>query len=291
MRKAFTFCLLALLTLGASAQVTKNVTQTNNNSKQTTKNVTPTNNNSNQTTKNVTPATNNSNQPTKNVTPASNNASKASNSSTQSSDNPVSNAMDKSFFRFHWGFNNWGGDPFSGLTGMSDKAYDLRTSFSSYQLSLGYNFVNTEHFELGVGIGYESDVYKWNTGCVKYSSTNNAFEAVSTNGSGYKTKLCTRYVTLPIGLAWRTAESKGFLVRLSAIPGLGYCGKHTGLKNTTPDEKTSINIKDALNPYKMDVRLDLEFSGFGVFLQVSTMSMMSESFEKELYPIKFGIVI
>ena len=32
---------------------------------------------------------------------------------------------------FLWGFSNWGGSPFTGLMGMSDAGYSLRTSFSS----------------------------------------------------------------------------------------------------------------------------------------------------------------
>lgn len=202
----------------------------------------------------------------------------------------IRSVSEKSYFSFHWGFNNWGADHLSGLTGLSDARYDLRTSFSSYQLSTGYNFIKTSHLEAGIGIGYESDVYKYNTPGVIYSDAVHDFIDVTPSSNDMSTKFCTRYVTLPVGIAYQTKDS-GVKIRLSAIPGLGFTSKHTGLKFDDGSNVKRYSMKDALNPYKMDVRVDLMFGGVGVFLQVATMPLMNENFGQDLYPIKFGFVL
>ena len=199
---------------------------------------------------------------------------------------------DRTDFDFHWGFNNWGTSPVNGLVGMSDPGYDLRTSFSSYQLSYNYRVLMTDHFALMIGVGYESDVYKFNKPYVDYTS--GAFAAIDTNGANgyFSTRFVTRYVQLPIGVAYSAkANRKGYNLKLSAIPALGWCGKHTGLKHelhqkgSNPQDHT--NLKEALNPYKLDVRLDMDFGGsLGVFLQVATLPVFVEG--TKIYPIKIG---
>lgn len=196
---------------------------------------------------------------------------------------------DDFYFRFHWGFNNWGTSQLNGLSGISDAAYNLKTSFSSYQLSMGYNIMNSRTIEAGVGIGYESDVYKYNTPEVNYVAALKTF-VQGPLVSDASTKLCARYVTLPLSVAWKHNNGQ-FKIRLSAIPGLNYSGSHTGLKvekNGTMDRNP---LNDVMNPYKFDVRVDFVFSGIGVFFQVATLPVMNDGFNKDLYPIKFGFVL
>ena len=198
-------------------------------------------------------------------------------------------------FDFLWGFNNWGGSPFTGLMGMSDAGYSLRTSFSSYQLEGYYNLILTRHFNFGLGLGYESDIYKFSNDYVDYRA--DAFTAIDTLAAGgyYSTRFVTRYVQLPVHIGWRVKESshKGFRIELAAIPALGWCGKHTGLKHefhqdgTNPQDQR--NLTDAVNPFKLDVRLKLKFSGIGVFLQVATMPLFLDG--TKIYPIKLGFFI
>lgn len=196
---------------------------------------------------------------------------------------------------FLWGFNNWGGSPFTGLMGMSDAGYSLRTSFSSYQLEGYYNLILTRHFNFGLGLGYESDIYKFSNDYVDYRA--DAFTAIDTLAAGgyYSTRFVTRYVQLPVHIGWRVKESshKGFRIELAAIPALGWCGKHTGLKHefhqdgTNPQDQR--NLTDAVNPFKLDVRLKLKFSGIGVFLQVATMPLFLDG--TKIYPIKLGFFL
>lgn len=196
---------------------------------------------------------------------------------------------------FLWGFNNWDETPFGGLMGMSDAGYGLRTSFSSYQLEAHYNLLVTRHFNMGLGLGYESDIYKFRNNYVDYRA--GAFTAVDTlvGGGYYSSRFVTRYVQLPVHIGWRAKESlhEGFRVQLSAIPALGWCGKHTGLKHefhadgVNPQDQR--NLPDAVNPFKLDVRLDMTFGGLGVFLQVATMPLFIDG--TKIYPIKLGFFL
>lgn len=202
--------------------------------------------------------------------------------------------FDRTNLDFLWGFNNWGTSPLNGLVGMSDPAYDLRTSFSSYQLSYNYRVVMTDHFDLSIGLGYESDVYKYNTPYVEFAG--GAFSAADRpSADGYYTsRFVTRYVQLPVGIGYcAKSKHKGFNIRLSAIPALGWCGKHTGLKHelhqSGRNEQDQANLKDILNPYKLDIRLDIDFGGLGVFLQAATLPVFVEG--TRIYPIKLGFII
>ena len=195
---------------------------------------------------------------------------------------------------FLWGFNNWGTNPFSGLMGMSDANYNLRTSFSSYQLEAHYDLVLTRHFDMGIGLGYESDIYKFNKDYVDYGT--DAFAVIDTlvPGGYYSSRFVTRYVQLPIHVGWRVREShRSFRIRIAAIPALGWCGKHTGLKHEfhtdgrNPQDQR--NLPDVVNPFKLDVRLQLNFGGVGVFLQVATMPLFLDG--TKIYPIKLGFVL
>lgn len=212
----------------------------------------------------------------------------------QNSPRKATKNYDRTKLEYHWGFNNWGTTPFNGLLGMSDPAYDLRTSFSSYQLSYHYNVLMSDHFAASIGLGYESDVYKYSKPYVNY--TDGAFSVVDTMGANsfFTTRFTTRYVQLPIGLSFSTkAKRNGFNMKISAIPAIGWCGKHTGLKHVeytlTGKNQDQTNLKDAINPYKLDVRLDLDFGGLGVFFQVATLPVFIQ--DTKIYPIKLGFYL
>lgn len=213
----------------------------------------------------------------------------------ESDKSPEYNPSDRSNFDFHWGFNNWGSTPYNGLMGMSDAGYDLHTSFSSYQLSENYSIILRRHFACGIGLGYESDVYKFNSPYVDYN--NGAFTAKdSTTANGYfSSRFVTRYVQLPIHLTYYAkANHKGFQTSLSIIPALGFTGNHTGLKHQVHqrgrDPQDQRNLSDDLNPYKLDVRLDLSMKGgLGIFVQASTLPVFVQG--AKIYPIKIGFKI
>ncbi len=214
---------------------------------------------------------------------------------------------DRTNFDFHWGFNNWGDQWYNGLMKM-EGPYNLRTSFSSYQLSENYAIVMTPHTKLSIGIGYESDVYKFTDNYVSMDVTNGALmtqdqagvDAVSnvagSNLGNWSTRLVTRYVTMPIEFEYRDkGVLRNFRISLGVIPGLSFSSKNTGLKHEL--EQRGRNYQDSqsgvsrfINPYKLDVRLTFKRKGLGMFLQVPTLPVFIDTATK-VYPIKIGFML
>ncbi|MCR4932461.1 MAG: hypothetical protein K5918_08540 [Bacteroidales bacterium] len=214
---------------------------------------------------------------------------------------------DRTNFDFHWGFNNWGDQWYNGLMKM-EGPYNLRTSFSSYQLSENYAIVMTPHTKLSIGIGYESDVYKFTDNYVSMDVTNGALmtqdqagvDAVSnvtgSNLGNWSTRLVTRYVTMPIEFEYRDkGVLRNFRISLGVIPGLSFSSKNTGFKHEL--EQRGRNYQDSqsgvsrfINPYKLDVRLTFKRKGLGMFLQVPTLPVFIDTATK-VYPIKIGFML
>ncbi len=214
---------------------------------------------------------------------------------------------DRTNFDFHWGFNNWGDQWYNGLMKM-EGPYNLRTSFSSYQLSENYAIVMTPHTKLSIGIGYESDVYKFTDNYVSMDVTNGALmtqdqagvdavcNVAGSNLGNWSTRLVTRYVTMPIEFEYRDkGVLRNFRISLGVIPGLSFSSKNTGLKHEL--EQRGRNYQDSqsgvsrfINPYKLDVRLTFKRKGLGMFLQVPTLPVFIDTATK-VYPIKIGFML
>lgn len=206
---------------------------------------------------------------------------------------------DRSGLKFLWGWNNWGDGIANGLMSFDD-GYELTTTFTSYQLSFDYGFIMTPSFVAFVGLGYESDVYRFSNDLVELTPTATgemAFVAVTPAVAGYKegrTKLVTRYVTLPIGIGFNIHDIN---IELTAIPGMGYCSNATGVKTKikTTDgssKKVEHTINHYLNPYKFDARLSIGWGNIGMFFQPSFMPVFltdgDNRMDRKVYPVKFG---
>lgn len=215
---------------------------------------------------------------------------------------------DRTGMAFLWGFNNWGSNWYNGLSKM-EGAYELRTSFSSWQLELTYAVIMTRHFYLDLGIGYESDIYKFtaplididNNGILQdrnatifnsnynnYIPNNQIF--ANTNLEDWSSRLVTRYVSLPIDFVFRFNDY--FKVGFSAIPALAFSSSHTGLKHEIDTKELEYqdveNISNFITPYKVDLRLTIRFNHLGIFAQVATTSLFKDN---DVYPIKIGFIL
>lgn len=214
---------------------------------------------------------------------------------------------DRTNLDFHWAFNNWGDQPYNGLMKM-DGPYNLRTSFSSYQLSENYAVIMTDHFKLNIGIGYESDVYKFTDNYVSMDATTGALatqdqagvDAVSgitgSNLGDWSSRFVTRYVTLPVEFEYRDKSAlRSWRIKLGVVPGLSFNSSHTGLKHEL--EKRGRNYQDVqegvskfVNPYKLDVRFTVKWNWLGFFIQLPTMPVFIDT-DTKVYPIKLGFMI
>lgn len=215
---------------------------------------------------------------------------------------------DRSGASFLWGFNNWGSNWYNGLNKMNG-AYELHTSFSSWQLEFTYAVIMTRHFYLDLGIGYESDIYKFtapivdidNNGILQdilHASINSNYSNYISNNQlfanihfeDWSSRLVTRYFSLPIDFVFRF--NNDFKIGFAAIPALAFSSSHTGLKheiNTKELEyQDNDNISNYITPYKFDLRLTLRYNHFGIFAQVATTSLFTN---KDVYPIKIGFII
>lgn len=199
---------------------------------------------------------------------------------------------------FAWAFNNWGDAPLSGLNGMSG-TYSLGTTFSSYQLALIYTPLNVKHWVIGIGVGYESDIYRFSgdtyTSVIPTDNPDVSTFGYKVLGNGtWSSRLVARYVTLPISFMYK--PTKKFGIGLAAIPGLNYTSSNTGLKHKGKsffDNSKMSDVEDVsrvMNPYKLDARLTLAFGNIGVFVQVPTMPVL-KNMDREVYPIKFGFIL
>lgn len=215
---------------------------------------------------------------------------------------------DRAGAAFLWGFNNWGDKWYNGL-GKMDGVYELRTSFSSWQLEFTYAVIMTRHFYVDLGIGYESDIYKFTTPLVDIdnngilvdrgstylhndnnSKTGDNQALTNTTLDDWSSRLVTRYFSIPIDMVFRFDND--FKIGFSAIPALGFSSSHTGLKheidNRSLEYLDAENISKHITPYKLDLRLSMRFDHFGFFAQVSALSLFKE---KDVYPIKIGFII
>ena len=210
---------------------------------------------------------------------------------------------------FLWGFNNWGDTWYNGLSKM-DGAYNLKTSFSSWQLDMNYSLIMTRHFHFSVGLGYESDIYKFSTPLIDIDNNGNFFNRMDimptqsysdflqnnqefngTSLNDWSTRLVTRYISLPVSVGFRY---EGLKIRFTALPALAFSTSHTGLKHEIDEHGLEYqdvqDISKFIKPYKLDLRLDMSYDGFGVFIQTSTTSLFTNG-ATDTYPIKIGFIL
>ena len=199
-------------------------------------------------------------------------------------------------FDFLWGFLNWGDKPYNGLSRM-DGSYALNTTFSSYQLeAVYYPFVNN-HWHLGIGLGYASDVFKfvdpWVSLGTDPTGKTTFVSSIPAEGDA-TTRLVARYVTLPLMVRWEPSRSSDFFIGLAAIPGLNFNNFHTGLKHKVVylegTDKRREPASRVMNPFRLDARLSIGMPNLYAYLQLPTVPM-NMGMDRDVYPIKLGIAI
>lgn len=203
-------------------------------------------------------------------------------------------------FRFAWAFNNWGKEPYSGLVPMKGP-YGLGTTFSSYQLELAFFPLCSRHLDLGFGLGYESNVYRFSNPYVTLDNTLSSdalatFQIQERQDAYWSSRLVARYVTMPLTLRWKPAAYGDFSISLTALPGLNYTSRNTGLKHkgeyTDHDGKTTNreDLSSVMNPFKLDGRLSLSYNHISVFVQMAALPL-NLNMDKKVYPIKLGFIL
>lgn len=235
-------------------------------------------------------------------------------SSSSSSSNPVKKAASKAkpsntSFAFLMGWDGLGDNLFSGMSSNANDPYATKPWFNSWQLEFSYNVFRANKATGYIGIGYESDVYKFdkdgNSGYVYLDESTKAatgkatmtyanaayFTANGLKADGWESRLCTRYVTIPLGVDFKIGEDFG--IGLAVIPGINFTTSNTGLKyKRNGDNQADENnkLKGYISPVKCDIRANIKFDLVNLFVQVSPISVFKDT-DKEIYPLRFGFMI
>ena len=196
------------------------------------------------------------------------------------------------FMRFAWGWHNWGNEMLSGFGGVEGPA-ELNTSMNNVQLELIGTLFETRWVGLSVGLGLEWNKYKFTGSELLWDASTEPYHLALGTDPNCASRLKTRYVTLPVTLILGDRDS--WHVELSALPGIGWTGKNTGLRRiygsgSGQNTEKDFSINRSLAPYKLDVRAAVMYHAFGVYFQVATLSAFKGNCD-ELFPVKFGIII
>ena len=196
-------------------------------------------------------------------------------------------------FTVAFGWHNWGNAIGNGLGGVESDA-SVKTSLNHWLVSYSVPLINVRGFALTAGLGLEWDKYKFTERAVDFVATGSTMTFQNTGvASAERSWLKTRYVVLPIELKFGNPD--GWQISLTALPGLAWTGKNTGMRQKASQGLVDYSTKDYtvnkhLNPYKFDVRLAVKYDWIGAYLQVSTLSAFKKDSE-DLFPVKFGIII
>ena len=196
------------------------------------------------------------------------------------------------YLRFAWGWHNWGSQPFSGFGGVQGPA-ELTTSMNNVQLEGNIHIARSRWFSISAGLGLEWNSFKFAESELLWDATAEPYYLALGADPNCLSRLKTRYVTLPIRM--HLGDKDGWHIELTALPGLGWTGKNTGLRREYGGGNGQNKVKDfsvnrSLNPYKFDVRAAIMYDWIGLYVQVSTLSVFRNNCD-ELFPIKFGIII
>lgn len=201
-----------------------------------------------------------------------------------------------------WGFNHWLGDhPFSGRFGEPNNA-DAEVSFyfMNYGLSFDHPLVNTSHFGLYAGFGFEGNTYHFSNHLVSGTPTGFSSTApapVTPTGTidpnNWDTYLMTIALTVPITFSFEPWKYDDFCIRLSAIPGINVYGV---LTQQYESNAVDLNVRDhetgkKVSNFMLDTRLTLMYGNFGLYAQMAMLPLFNGEVFHGLYPVKFGLFL
>jgi len=201
-----------------------------------------------------------------------------------------------------WGFNHWLGDhPFSGHFGEPNNAdAEVNFYFMNYGLSFDHPLVNTSHFGLYAGFGFEGNTYHFSNHLVSGTPTGFSSTApapVTPTGTidpnNWDTYLMTIALTVPITFSFEPWKYDDFCIRLSAIPGINVYGV---LTQQYESNAVDLNVRDhetgkKVSNFMLDTRLTLMYGNFGLYAQMAMLPLFNGEVFHELYPVKFGLFL
>ena len=126
-----------------------------------------------------------------------------------------------------FGWHNWGdqlGSGFSGVEGTSA----VNTNFHNIQLAVNIPVINVRGFAFKAGLGLDWDRYNFMTPEVMFDATATPMTFVAGAVTNASTRLKTRSVVVPLKFEFGNPNKWHF--SLTAMPGISWTGKNTGLR-------------------------------------------------------------
>lgn len=175
---------------------------------------------------------------------------------------------------------------------------------SHWKIEFARTFPLTRNLYLDIGLGYISDIFRFdgNVGW-GHSLTNkknvhddNYFENCNIYASDEAdAKLVSRYVTLPV--YFHCSFDASNTIVLGVIGGIGFRTSHTGFKRHYTDydgakiyETWGTKYKN-FNTFKADSHIGYKYQNLEFFVERSLTPIFKDGHEKELYPFAFGITL
>ena len=183
-----------------------------------------------------------------------------------------------------WGYgylNYASGNPFT--VPASSSSDGLKWS-NKWDIMFRFTFCPDNVVSLTTGVGYQSNVFRFE----------NDISLVPSGISNAECKLVARYITVPLILDFRLA--KNIKLHIGAIGGLNYRNSHTGFKcsytkdGITTEQSTGSSFNE-FNTFKADAFAGIELGGWTFYVNHSLTNMFSNSYEKDLKPFSFGIML
>ena len=190
-----------------------------------------------------------------------------------------------------WGYgylNYASGNPFT--VPASSSSDGLKWS-NKWDIMFRFTFCPDNVVSLTTGVGYQSNVFRFENGISRFPFGS---EGEPSDISNAECKLVARYITVPLILDFRLA--KNIKLHIGAIGGLNYRNSHTGFKcsytkdGITTEQSTGSSFNE-FNTFKADAFAGIELSGWTFYVNHSLTNMFSNSYEKDLKPFSFGIML
>ncbi len=190
-----------------------------------------------------------------------------------------------------WGYgylNYASGNPFT--VPASSSSDGLKWS-NKWDIMFRFTFCPDNVVSLTTGLGYQSNVFRFENGISLFPFGS---EDEPSDINNDECKLVARYITVPLILDFRLA--KNIKLHIGAIGGLNYRNSHTGFKcsytkdGITTEQSTGSSFNE-FNTFKADAFAGIELSGWTFYVNHSLTNMFSNSYEKDLKPFSFGIML
>ena len=196
---------------------------------------------------------------------------------------------------FGYGVLNWsnGVNKVDDLFSSPNNEYKLRMG-DSWNIGFKFTYNFTSNFRLLAGIGYESNVFRFDNN-VKMTETNGDIRlAKETDPTvlNSKSNLNARYFTIPVHLQYYFY--KKFSVHAGATLGINYLSSSTGFQREYDITHAEITEEWGENynnfkPLKLDVQAGFGWSAVNFYLKYSLTPLFKDNKEIEVIPYSVGI--